>query len=60
MPRWVKLVSECLPLTHFGRIASDVMLQGSNVYAVGYYSAALGFAMITAMTAETRLMCLVC
>jgi ABC-2 type transport system permease protein len=49
MPRWAQLVSECLPLTHFARIANGIMLKGSDLAAVTNDSAALCAIMVAAM-----------
>jgi len=34
MPRWAQWVGECLPLTHFVRIARGVMLRGTGMTAL--------------------------
>jgi ABC-2 type transport system permease protein len=34
MPRWAQLIGECLPLTHFVRIARGVMLRGDGPEAL--------------------------
>jgi ABC-2 type transport system permease protein len=34
MPRWAQLLGECLPLTHFVRIARGVMLRGEQLEQV--------------------------
>jgi len=49
MPRWAQIVSECLPLTHFARIARGIMLKGSDVTAIATDTGALSAIMILSM-----------
>jgi ABC-2 type transport system permease protein len=51
MPRWTQVVSECLPLTHFARITSGIMLKGSNLAALASDAAALAVITVLAMVA---------
>jgi ABC-2 type transport system permease protein len=55
MPRWARAVGECLPLTHFMRIARAIMLKGSTLSELRYDVLALAALMVVAMTiAVTR------
>jgi ABC-2 type transport system permease protein len=55
MPEWAQWVGECLPLTHFVRIARAIMLKGSTIGDLRYDSLALVALMLVAMTiAVTR------
>ncbi len=55
MPRWAQVVGECLPLTHFMRIARAIMLKGSTLSELQYDTLALFALMLLAMTiAVTR------
>jgi ABC-2 type transport system permease protein len=49
MPRWAQIVSECLPLTHFARIARGIMLKGSDAAAIATDTGALSAIMILSM-----------
>jgi ABC-2 type transport system permease protein len=49
MPQWAQIVSECLPLTHFARITSGIMLKGSDLAAVTNDAAALCAITVVAM-----------
>jgi ABC-2 type transport system permease protein len=55
MPRWAQVIGECLPLTHFIRIARAIMLKGSTLSLLRYDTLALAALMTVAMTiAVTR------
>jgi ABC-2 type transport system permease protein len=55
MPRWAQYIGECLPLTHFMRIARAIMLKGSTLGQLQYDTLALAGLMAVAMTiAVTR------
>jgi ABC-2 type transport system permease protein len=55
MPQWAQWVGECLPLTHFLRIARSIMLKGSTFGDLRYDALALGALMLFAMAvAVTR------
>ena len=55
MPEWAQYVGECLPLTHFVRIARAIMLKGSTIGDLRYDAFALVALMLVAMTiAVTR------
>jgi ABC-2 type transport system permease protein len=51
MPQWAQMVSECLPLTHFARITSGIMLKGSDLAALAHDAAALAVITAVAMAA---------
>jgi ABC-2 type transport system permease protein len=51
MPQWAQMVSECLPLTHFARISSGIMLKGSDLAALANDAAALAVITAVAMAA---------
>jgi ABC-2 type transport system permease protein len=55
MPQWAQWVGECLPLTHFIRIARAIMLKGSTMAGVQVDALWLAGLMLVAMTvAVTR------
>jgi ABC-2 type transport system permease protein len=55
MPKWAQVVGECLPLTHFMRIARSIMLKGSTLAELRYDTLALAGLMAVAMiVAVTR------
>jgi ABC-2 type transport system permease protein len=55
MPLWAQWVGECLPLTHFIRIARAIMLKGSTMADVHVDAVWLAGLMLVAMTvAVTR------
>ena len=55
MPVWAQYVGECLPLTHYLRIARAIMLKGSTLQNLQYDTLALFGLMVLAMTvAVTR------
>ncbi len=55
MPKWAQGIGECLPLTHFMRIARSIMLKGSTLVELRYDTLALAGLMVIAMTiAVTR------
>ena len=55
MPHWAQLVGECLPLTHFIRIARSIMLKGSTLEQLQHDSLVLAGLMAIAMVvAVTR------
>src|SRR5215470_6731334 len=55
MPRWAQIIGECLPLTHFMRIARSIMLKGSTLSELRYDALALAGLMAVAMiVAVTR------
>jgi ABC-2 type transport system permease protein len=55
MPLWAQYVGECLPLTHFMRIARAIMLKGSTLSDLNYDALALFALMLFAMSvAVTR------
>ncbi len=55
MPKWAQVIGECLPLTHFMRIARSIMLKGSTLGELRYDTLALAGLMAVAMTiAVTR------
>ncbi len=55
MPKWAQVIGECLPLTHFMRIARAIMLKGSTLAELRYDTLALAGLMAVAMTiAVTR------
>ena len=55
MPLWAQWVGECLPLTHFIRIARAIMLKGSTMAGVHVDALWLAGLMLVAMTvAVTR------
>lgn len=58
MPRWAQIVGECVPLTHFNRIARAIMLKGATLGQLQYDVLALAglmaFAMIVAVTRFRR------
>jgi ABC-2 type transport system permease protein len=49
MPKWAQIVGECLPLTHFMRIARSIMLKGSTLAELRYDALALAGLMAVAM-----------
>jgi ABC-2 type transport system permease protein len=49
MPKWARVVGECLPLTHFMRIARSIMLKGSTLAELRYDTLALAGLMALAM-----------
>jgi ABC-2 type transport system permease protein len=49
MPKWAQVVGECLPLTHFMRIARSIMLKGSTLAELRYDTLALAGLMALAM-----------
>jgi ABC-2 type transport system permease protein len=49
MPKWARIVGECLPLTHFMRIARSIMLKGSTLSELRYDALALAGLMAVAM-----------
>jgi ABC-2 type transport system permease protein len=49
MPKWAQVVGECLPLTHFMRIARSIMLKGSTLAELRYDTLALAGLMAVAM-----------
>ena len=49
MPKWAQIVGECLPLTHFMRIARSIMLKGSTLSELRYDALALAALMAVAM-----------
>ena len=49
MPKWAQIVGECLPLTHFMRIARSIMLKGSTLSELRYDALALASLMAVAM-----------
>jgi ABC-2 type transport system permease protein len=49
MPKWAQIVGECLPLTHFMRIARSIMLKGSTLSELRYDALALAGLMAIAM-----------
>jgi ABC-2 type transport system permease protein len=55
MPKWARMVGECLPLTHFMRIVRAIMLKGATLAQLRYDTLALIVLMTVAMTiAVTR------
>jgi ABC-2 type transport system permease protein len=55
MPLWAQYIGECLPLTHFMRIARAIMLKGSTIADLRYDALALFALMLFAMgVAVTR------
>jgi len=58
MPRWAQVIGECLPLTHYMRIARAIMLKGSTLADLQYDTLVLAglmaFAMIIAVTRFRR------
>ena len=55
MPKWAQVIGECLPLTHFMRIARSIMLKGSSLSELRYDALALATLMAVAMViAVTR------
>ena len=55
MPKWAQAIGECLPLTHFMRIARAIMLKGATIGDLRYDTLALVALMGVAMTiAVTR------
>jgi hypothetical protein len=49
MPKWAQVISECLALTHFMRIARSIMLKGSTLSELRYDALALAILMAVAM-----------
>ncbi len=49
MPKWAQVIGECLPLTHFMRIARSIMLKGSTLPELRYDALALAVLMAVAM-----------
>jgi ABC-2 type transport system permease protein len=49
MPKWAQIIGECLPLTHFMRIARSIMLKGSTLSELRYDALALAGLMAVAM-----------
>jgi ABC-type multidrug transport system permease subunit len=49
MPKWAQVISGCLPLTHFMRIARSIMLKGSTPSELRYDALALAILMAVAM-----------
>lgn len=58
MPKWAQVVGECLPLTHYMRIARAIMLKGSTLPQLQYdtlvLAALMAFAMVVAVTRFRR------
>ncbi len=55
MPLWARVIGECLPLTHFLRIARGIMLKGAGVSDLAQEALALaGLMLIAMMIAVTR------
>jgi ABC-2 type transport system permease protein len=50
MPKWAQIIGECLPLTHYIRIARGVLLKGASLYDLKVEALALTGLMLVAMT----------
>ena len=59
MPKWAQVIGELLPLTHFVRIARDVMLRGTTEHSatdmIGIALFAMGFAVVALFVFRARL-----
>ncbi len=59
MPKWAQAIGELLPMTHFVRIARDVMLRGTTEHSatdmIGIALFATGFAVVALLVFRARL-----